>query len=269
MHIMSHRLTWERKAQIAVVLLCALTLKLYYSAASVNDLRWILAPTTLAVELVSNARFTFESYSGYVNSDHTFVIAASCSGVNFFITAFLMLAFGQLWRAKSSRIGWRFLPCSAACAYLATVIANTVRITTALQLHGKQLAIGGLNPNQLHRFEGIFIYFGFLLLLFMLSERNYVRTPMHRGSDRVNSESAVNSRRGKQYLFPLAIYYATTLAIPFANAALRGTTATDFWEHAAFVVLTPMLVILPLLILRNLSLRFVIAPEERDVYRRL
>ena len=39
-------LTPRRGAQLLVILLCASGLKLYYSTASPNDLRWILAPTT-------------------------------------------------------------------------------------------------------------------------------------------------------------------------------------------------------------------------------
>src|SRR5439155_2230184 len=36
-----HRVTYTRIAQLVVVLLCALALKLYYSTASANHLRWI------------------------------------------------------------------------------------------------------------------------------------------------------------------------------------------------------------------------------------
>ena len=67
----------KQLAQLIVVLLCALTLKQYYSTANVNELRWILAPTTVLVELVSGSRFEFESYAGYINSDRSFVIAAN------------------------------------------------------------------------------------------------------------------------------------------------------------------------------------------------
>ena len=35
------------------MLLCALALKSYYSTATADELRWILAPTTVLVELLS------------------------------------------------------------------------------------------------------------------------------------------------------------------------------------------------------------------------
>ena len=240
------RSTWERSAQLAIVLLCALVLKLYYSTANVNELRWILAPTTRAVELVSSSRFAFESYAGYVSSDRTFVIAASCAGVNFLITGFLMLSLGKLWRAGSNRVAWRFFPGAAACAYLATIVANTVRITTALQFHGRSPEIAGLAQNDFHRLQGIVIYFGFLLLLFVLSER-LVRT----GSD---SDAAISSSSRhslwRKSLFPLAIYYATTLGLPLANALRLRNASADFWTHATFVLLTPLVFLVPLAVFR-------------------
>src|SRR6185503_20816563 len=106
---MNRKVNWNRLAQVVVVLLVALGLKQYYSAASANQLRWILAPTTMLVSLVSGESFQFESYAGYMTSDHTFVIAAPCAGVNFLITAFLMLSLRRLWRDRF-QTSWSFLP---------------------------------------------------------------------------------------------------------------------------------------------------------------
>jgi exosortase K len=231
----------KRNAQLVVVVLCAAVVKLYYSTASVNQLRWILAPTTFVVELMSGSRFEFESYAGYMSSDRKFIIAASCAGVNFLITAFLMLSLRKLWRCRSQGTSWRFIPYAALCAYLATIFANTVRISTALRLRGVHLEVGWLSSNQIHRLEGIFIYFGFLLLLFMVSEK------MSSG----NASSSKNASGLFQLtLCPLLIYYATALGIPLVNGAYRQ--GTDFWEHSIFVLLTPVLLILPLAAFRFL-----------------
>lgn len=195
------------------------------------------------MELVSGSQFEFESHAGYMMSDRSFVIAASCAGVNFLIASFLMLSLGRLWRHRfqdqthelSPSLAWRFIPAAAVVAYLATLVANTVRISTALRLRRMPLAISWLSGNQLHRVEGIFIYFGFLLLLFVLSEK-------------VSSETATTSENPsgllRQSFFPLLIYYATTLGIPLANGAYHQ--GSDFWEHSVFVLLTPLLLILPL-----------------------
>lgn len=242
---MNHRIDLKRNAQLVVVVLCAAAVKLYYSTASVNQLRWILAPTTFLVELTTGSRFEFESYAGYINSDRSFIIAGSCAGVNFLITSFLMLSLRRLWRDRSQNIAWKFIPAAALCAYLATLVANTVRITTALQLRRLNLGITWLGPNQLHRLEGIVIYFGFLLLLFLVSEKMSV-SGRYWTLSRSKSASRAATRYGlfRRSFFPLLIYYATTLGIPVANGAFRQ--GTGFLEHALFVLLTPLLLILPI-----------------------
>ncbi len=259
---MNKRAIWNRNAQLVVVLFCAAALKLYYSTASANQLRWILAPTTVLVELVSGTRFAFESHAGYLSSDRSFLIAASCAGINFLITSFLMLSLRKLWRDRSQNrsdnLAWRFIPSAALVAYLVTVVANTVRISIALQLRRMSQDASWLTPNQLHRFEGIFIYFGFLLLLFIGSEKLSSENPSgpHAGYPRGNPAPLLRPHarlpRRKTVLFratffPLLLYYVTTLGIPVLYSAFRpGVAIADFWEHSLFVLLTPLLLILPL-----------------------
>jgi len=213
-------------AQLAIVVLCAVALKQYYSTATANELRWILAPTTWLVELLSGRSFQFESYTGYMSSDHTFVIAVPCAGVNFLITGFAMLALRRLWQGRLERVSWRFLPISIALAYVATVIANAVRICVALEIQRRSVEVSWLSGNQLHRLEGIVVYFGFLMLLFMLTER---RSPR------------------KVWLFPLGIYYAMTLGVPILNGSFHQRA---FWEHFGFVMVLPLMVMLPILMVR-------------------
>ncbi|HEY3579186.1 MAG TPA: exosortase K [Pyrinomonadaceae bacterium] len=225
---MKPKLIWS--AQLALVGLCALALKFYYSTATADQLRWILAPTTKMVELLSGRRFEFELYAGYMTSDRTFVIAVPCAGVNFLITAFLMLALRRLWRARFQALSWRFIPITAMFAYVVTLIANTIRICIALELRARSVEISGLTNNQLHRLEGIVVYFGFLLFLFFLTEE---------------FESTKPSRLARVLPFPLLIYYATTLGVPLLNGSFKRGA---FWEHAIFVLVLPLLLVLPVLL---------------------
>jgi len=229
---MKQKSIWS--AQLLLVMLCALALKFYYSTASADELRWILAPTTALVELLSGRHFYFESHAGYMSSDRTFVIAVPCAGVNFLITAFLMLALRRLWRKRFEAVSWRYLPVAAVLAYCATVITNAVRIVVALELRARSIEISGLNGNQLHRLEGIVVYFGFLLLLFFVTEP---------------SQGAKAVRLARVLPFPLLLYYATTLGIPLANGSYRNGNA--FWEHFAFVLVLPLMLIASLLLFRS------------------
>jgi len=223
---MSRKAIWS--AQLLVLLLCALALKYHYSTATADELRWILAPTAVLVELLSGKSFAFESYTGYMSSDHTFVIAAPCAGVNFLITAFLMLGVRRWWRGRFEKISWRFIPVVAVVAYITTVITNTVRIVIALEIQKHSVELEWLTANQLHRLEGIVVYFGFLLMLFILTER---RNP--------------TSSPVRLFLIPLFIYYATTLGIPVLNGSYKHQR---FWEHSAFVLVLPLLFILCLFV---------------------
>jgi exosortase K len=230
-------LNWRRIAQAVVVLVCVFALKHYYATATADQLRWILAPTTACVELASGTSFEFESGAGYMSSDQSFLIASSCSGVNFLITAFLLLSMRRLFGDQSKSMKWEFIPAAAVIAYLVTIIANTARIAIALRSH--EIDGGWLNPSQLHRIEGIFIYFGFLLLLFVTSE-----------SMTTNETSGLF----KKCLFPLLVYYATTLGVPIANGAYRQ--GTPFWEHSLIVLLIPLIMILPVALFHFCRSRF-------------
>ncbi|HQU93523.1 MAG TPA: hypothetical protein PLK77_14555, partial [Pyrinomonadaceae bacterium] len=53
-------------AQGFVAAAIAFAMKLFYSTSSVDDLRWILAPTTFLVELITREKFWFESHAGYM-----------------------------------------------------------------------------------------------------------------------------------------------------------------------------------------------------------
>jgi len=218
---MKRKLIWS--AQLLVVVLCALALKLYYSTATPDELRWILAPTAALVELLQGRSFAFESYTGYMSSDHRFVIAVSCAGVNFLLTAFLMLGLRRLWRDRFQTVSWSFLPVTAVVAYVTTLIANAVRICIALEIQRHELQVDGLTGNQLHRLEGIVVYFAFLLLLFVFTEKR----------------NATPSRR--LVLFPLVIYYATTLGLPLMNGSYKQGIL--FWEHSLFVLVLPLILL--------------------------
>ncbi len=229
--------------KIVGALLVGAALKLHYSTTGVNGLLWILAPTRALVELATGTEFAFEAHSGYMSRDHTFLIAPSCAGVNFLIAAFLMLSFQKLRRFKSETTGWSFLPFSIVAAYLTTVLANSVRISAALQIRHLDPQSIWLNPDQLHRFEGIVVYFGFLVLLYIAGERS-------------SSDALRGARR---WLIPVVVYYATTIAVPLVTGAYRRDSA-EFIEHCLFVLATPALIIVPVMIVsffreRRLSMR--------------
>lgn len=212
--------------QLALGLLIAFGLKYHYSTATVDDLRWILAPTTFLVESITGRHFEFESRAGYMSDDHTFLIAASCSGVNFVIIAFLVLTLGKIRGGWPRLIEWRFIPMALFAAYFATLFANTTRIVVSLASQPVEASL--LDREELHRLEGIVVYFGFLLLLFVASEML----------------SSYKEFRAPTFVrhswLPLMIYYGVTLGVPLVNGAFRESA---FWRHSIFVIALPLAVI--------------------------
>jgi hypothetical protein len=149
-----------------------------------------------------------------------------------------MIGLRRLWRERFQGVSWRFLPIAALLAYVATLIANTTRICIALEMQRRAVDVSWLTGNQLHRLEGIVIYFLFLLLLFMLLERIDSPEPL---------------RLMRAFLFPLLIYYITTLGIPLLNGSFRQPA---FWEHTGFVLVLPLILVLSFVLFRIISHRF-------------
>jgi exosortase K len=236
---MIRRIARHRVTQSAAVVLCAAAVKLHYSAADADQLRWILTPTAAAVGLLSGERFEYEAHAGYVNGERSFVIAPSCAGVNFLITSFLVLSLRRLWGGGARETHWGLIPCAALAAYLATLAANAVRIGVALSTRGLPPVVDWLSPDGLHRLEGVSVYFGFLLLLFAAAEK-------------VSPEGGPSAGQAaglfRRPLFPLLVYYATTLGVPVLNGAHRR--GPDFREHALFVLLVPLALALAFAALR-------------------
>jgi exosortase K len=233
----------HRAAQITCVLLCTIALKRYYSTATADQLRWILAPIAMLVEQVRGTSFEFETGAGYLNKQHFFLIAPSCSGINFLVTSFLMLSLRSISGSLSMKIRWLSIPAAAAIAYIVTIAANSMRIAIAMELQQAEVTFAGLDPPRIHRLEGILIYFGFLLLLFMISER-FVQ------QNKVSASPKVTNALHRIWI-PLVFYYVIAVCVPLANSGMRQ--GIRFWEHSLSVVIVTSGMILTLTVARYLG----------------
>ena len=229
---------WNRLARFLVVLAGAAGLKIHYSISGPDGLRWILAPTAFCVDLVTGSGFEYERHAGYLSDDRTFLIAASCAGVNFMIAALLVLTLPRLLSERQN--SWPSIAYSFATAYLATIAANTVRISAAIQHQWSSADAAWLAGDDFHRIEGIFIYFGFLLVLFLASGRSLA-------ADRHiewHSPRPVTARimdRFRRCMLPLGIYYSVAIGVPLING---GYMRADFWEHSLAAFLIPIVLVL-------------------------
>jgi exosortase K len=212
---------------LAVAALFAWGLKRHYADAHTDTLSWILMPTAHLVGLVTGTAFTAVSGEGYLSAERLFLIAKACAGINFMIAAFAMVAFALLHRAQSPGTGAAVVGVSLLVSYAAAVAVNAVRIVIAMWLAGHSVAFGSVTAADLHRLEGITVYFGGLWLLYELVQRVDRGTTLHRVA------------------WPLACYYFITLVVPIVNGALGSGQAADaFLDHALVVIVSPLVLIL-------------------------
>lgn len=155
---------------LAVAALVVWGLKRHYADARADDLGWILSPTTGLVSGVTRTQFVRAPGEGYVSHERLFVIEKSCAGINFMAAAFAMLVFTLARRARSAAAVACVLMGSLSAAYVAAVLVNTTRIVVALWLGAHPLATT-LSGSDVHRLEGIVVYFAGLVLLYELARR--------------------------------------------------------------------------------------------------
>ena len=160
-----------RLCVLAVTALVIWGLKRHYADARADDLWWILTPTTRVVGAMTGTAFVAVPSEGYVSHERLFVIEKSCAGINFQAAAFGMLVIALLHRVGSRLSGLRVLAASLLASYGAAILVNAARITIAMWLVDRPSAIWLLTPAQVHRLEGIVVYFAGLVLLYELARR--------------------------------------------------------------------------------------------------
>jgi exosortase K len=192
-------------------LAAAYAVKRFYSGATAEDLRPVLAPTTWLVELVGGHRFDWTT-EGYLDAEAGFLVAPACAGLNFLVVAFCALVLGLVRPSRPALQNLGLLLASAAAAAAATVLANALRILVAIPLWTHRVAWGPLTGARLHELTGVAVFLGMLLLLH-LAARRVAGTPV-------------------RLWVPLLPYAGVMLVVPL----LRGAAGRPgFWGHAGVV----------------------------------
>jgi hypothetical protein len=84
------------------------------------------------------------------------------------IAAFGMLVVALLRRVESGLTAAQVLAGSLLASYAAAVAVNTLRVDIAIWLAARPVALPALSAADVHRLEGITVYFGGLALLYEL-----------------------------------------------------------------------------------------------------
>lgn len=233
-------------AVLGVISVCVV-FKLLFAEADALALDWLLYPTSTMVALCSDRHFIPMGGEGYLDASGNIFIVPGCSGLNFFI---ILTAAGGCFVALSpysvrSRLVWcAVMP---GLAYAATLLVNTQRILLAIFLYGRDITALPLSPEQLHRIEGVSVYYIYLCLFIMLLSRLlpvFADAPCEESAGGGNRRSDGFACAARMAL-PLLCYLFFTVGIPLANGALLSEPAL-FIEHGLTIlllcaVLTPVL----------------------------
>lgn len=162
-------------------------IKSFYSKAGSDELLWILSPTARWVSILSGIPFIYESNTGYVNHSLRYIIAPSCSGVQFMLITIATLIFSFVHRmnltqerSQSKEIpdihgikkGVCWTLTSILASYLLTIFVNGLRIILSIYIpvyfRERDLYGSFLTPEKLHTIIGTVVYFISLLTIYHL-----------------------------------------------------------------------------------------------------
>ncbi len=154
---------------LLVILLFGI-LKYAYKYATTDDVKFLLAPTNLLVELMSGSQAVYASETGFFHSELNMVIDKSCSGANFLLICFLMLSLQLLGLNRPLKNAFRIIPAVLLFSYLLTILTNSSRIYAALVVENIAGIHAFIPENILHESTGVFIYLSVLVCLYLIAE---------------------------------------------------------------------------------------------------
>lgn len=207
-----------------------LGLKIFYSNAGSEELFWILAPTTKWVSILTGIPFHYDPGEGYVNHQLLYVIAPSCSGVQFMMITTAMLIFSFVRFMPSFRSGLYWTLGSLLASYVLTIPINALRIILLFYLPDFFEVQGYYNhiitPERLHTGVGVVVYFTALLVIYRLALRL---------CNRISGTASQTPLWGK-CLLPAFWYFAIVLGLPFLNNAY-GKNPEGFSEYTLLIII--------------------------------
>ena len=233
-------------------LFIAVGFKYHYSRAPSDRLGWILSPTAGVVEFMSGIEFEKEDGAGFVSRKHRLIIAPACAGVNFLIIAFSMASFSGIHRFKSFGNKTFWLAVSALGAYVWTIAVNAGRIAGSIYMGTAKIHIPWLAPGQLHRIEGIAIYFFALCLFYGALETAlglWTPDPAREGHKRIQKDLDF-SGKNRLFLIPWLWYLLVSVGIPLLNRVYHKN-GPRFVEHCLTILAVSMVVFLSLFLIQS------------------
>ena len=152
----------------ALIAVIFVALKSWYTTAGNEDLQLFLGPVSRITAMITNTSMIFNSETGYYFPALDIVIDRSCSGFNFWLICFVMIAVASVPYIKKHQHAVAGFAAILLLCYVLTCFVNTARILFALLLDRLFPAITPAQQRIVHEAEGVFIYLSFLIIIYLL-----------------------------------------------------------------------------------------------------
>ncbi|HEX2955090.1 MAG TPA: exosortase K [Bacillota bacterium] len=163
--IRNHRSTI---ALYIVTLLLLVLMKRFLKAATLEQMKALLAPVACAVRLFLASPFELGP-AGYFYPELHIIIGKSCSGANFFLVLFALLVFLYVPTAKGV---WRkvlYWGEALILSYFVTLAANASRILMAVSMRSYFAGTGV--QDKFHMILGMVVYLFYLVLTRLMADK--------------------------------------------------------------------------------------------------
>ncbi len=162
---------------IGATMLTAFALKLFYPAASTEDLKLFVQPTAAIISIVNHQAFTY-TQAGFYFPEVNVLIDKSCSGFNFFIIALCVFAsivpYNYLTKRQcavmmsSLMMSSLMMSSLIVITYAVTICVNTSRIVIAMFMLKLEPSMPWITQPWVHEAEGALVYLFALLGAYLI-----------------------------------------------------------------------------------------------------
>lgn len=145
-----------------------------------DNLIFLLKPTAYLIEIITGTNFIFSSDSGFFYEQLNIIINKSCSGYNFWILSFLMLAFLSIKRFNNSIKKISAILIALLSTYILTIFVNTSRIYVSISIQKLANIHLQSRPHYLiHEIVGITVNLFFFILIYVLTDKLLTNKTSH------------------------------------------------------------------------------------------
>ncbi len=162
---------------ILLVVLIFLAGKYFYSLSTLDDVLFLVKPTTILVEGLLGVPSTFMANEGFYFSQYQIIINRSCSGFNLALIIFLMFTVIIYRRGYPLGLKMALLPMALLSGFASTVLINGFRIFSLTVLKKWEYTYPILQTHIFHEGMSILINLCYLITLYILVDKTTKSLP--------------------------------------------------------------------------------------------